>query len=429
MIRNRFNFRNLIIVKPCVDYLRSAYFNPEMYAYGTTCSDILADNAQAFSTFNASVWDFSGEKAEFKKRPNYIKVEAKAYELYTGLNENNQKLANEAPVTIDLSNYLQEVPANVSWALSNNNGQVPCSVSVNGTVLTITGFNKVSGEYTLSGTSRDNSLTITIPVIIADKIIKTTTDFDNMAYYGEKTGEVVNGGTLDGYFVLGNNLDFTGKTIATAVGELAHSDAIANYGFTGTFNGLGYAITGGAYKEGGIFGSVATTGVIKNIAFTDVTLSGAYSAVISKFFHGTLQEVLIDVADLDMTGVAEDWARLENHAVARTMGLATLINCIVYYPAVTTNGTYAAYVLADGADGYYHGADVKAYGTYSIGGAGGGMPACVDYATSPYFNPATYALGTTIAQIKAADERAFMDFDTSIWDFSGDKATFKNING
>ena len=248
-----------------------------------------------------------------------------------------------------------------------------------------------------------------------------------MEHYGVKTGEVATGGTLGGYFVLGNNLDFTGKTIATEVGELGHGDAILNYGFTGTFNGLGYAIKGGSYKEGGIFGSVTTTGVIKNVAFTDVTLSGAYSAVISKFFHGTLQEVLIDVADLDMTGVEEDWARLENHAVARTLGLATLINCIVYYPEVSTNGTYAAYVSMDG--GLYTGADVMAYGTYSIGGAGNGMPVCNDHLRSPYFNPAQYGLGTTIAQIKAADGKAFMDFDASIWDFSGDKATFKNING
>ena len=80
--------------------------------------------------------------------------------------------------------------------------------------------------------------------------------------------------TFDGYYLLGNNIDFAGKQMPTEAFTLTGYIANEKFGLSGTFDGNGYAIYNLVAPEGGVFGVVS--GTVKNVAFIncDTTNSG-----------------------------------------------------------------------------------------------------------------------------------------------------------
>lgn len=241
---------------------------------------------------------------------------------------------------------------------------------------------------------------------------------------------------LDGYFVLGKSIDLSGKTISNpfTTDTFWVSDNKQNeYGFVGTFDGRGYTLTGGSYWEGGLFGSVGTEGVIKNLAFESATIRGKNGswtncAVISSVFYGQLQDVLLNVDHIYNTGCA----------VAQYIINAKLTNVIVY----TSDTSYMCYTYAQmiyddmtddiGEKNFWQ---TRRYGymgastftnCYSFGGStsyGGPVYYGDANATwSAYNNSSSITKYDTSQSVSAL---TFTGFDTTMWDFSGTKAAFK----
>ncbi|MBR2646353.1 MAG: Ig-like domain-containing protein [Clostridia bacterium] len=149
-------------------------------------------------------------------------------------------------------------------------------------------------------------------------IINDAAELDQMAAIA-KTDETewsvrfekeVNSQHYDGYFILGNDIDYN-KTITcmtdtgTAWGVQGSTTDIGR-GFRGVFDGKGYNIdgvtvgknpSGDAKQGGGIFGYLNTTGVVKNVSFTNATLL-ANQSLICTAGNGTVENVSIQYKKL-----------------------------------------------------------------------------------------------------------------------------------
>ena len=137
-----------------------------------------------------------------------------------------------------------------------------------------------------------NLVRYTMPVEIYTKIIRTADDLDQMRLiantddeeYSARFGTMQNAQFFDGYFVLGNDIAYN-KTI-TSMTDTGSVWGVQGYetddrGFKGVFDGQGYNIDGvtvgnhpsGDKKQaGGIFGYLATGGIVKNVSFTNAVL-------------------------------------------------------------------------------------------------------------------------------------------------------------
>ena len=92
-----------------------------------------------------------------------------------------------------------------------------------------------------------------------------------------------------------------------------------NVGFKGIFDGRGHTISGlntFAYKyrgTGGLFGQLLKGSVVRNIAFTDVTVNGRYGAVLvgeTCAFDGLLENVVITVKGANLTNTNDDTVKI-----------------------------------------------------------------------------------------------------------------------
>ena len=115
----------------------------------------------------------------------------------------------------------------------------------------VNAFGKTFGETEMEITYKygNETRTFTVPAVLATKVLKTASDINNWtawadAYYGT-TGDWI----YDGYFVLGNDIDYNGKfeTLvhgqADATGKpIEYAEGQEELGFRGTFDGRGYAI-------------------------------------------------------------------------------------------------------------------------------------------------------------------------------------------
>ena len=137
------------------------------------------------------------------------------------------------------------------------------------------------------------------------KIINTQEDFLKIYEY-MKTDEK---GVYDGYVVLGNDIDLSQKIDykkrwATGMCPFNY-DNLANdwgvlesyKGLVGTFDGRGHTVKGLQVATFGLFNNIASTGVVKNVAFTDVRFDGTDAAVFARHNNGTIDNVFISISD------------------------------------------------------------------------------------------------------------------------------------
>ncbi len=103
------------------------------------------------------------------------------------------------------------------------------------------------------------------------QIIDEKEDFDVFKLSTSKT-------TIDGYYVLGNDIDATDyNTQNTSLYQVVYSAALySSYrGFRGIFNGRGYEIKNFTARDGGLFGRLNNKNgrtVVTNVKFTDVVV-------------------------------------------------------------------------------------------------------------------------------------------------------------
>ena len=242
-------------------------------------------------------------------------------------------------------------------------------------------------------------------LIVATKVITTKQELMNIKSYGTVTSE----GTstrdglpiykLNGYFVLGNNIDLTGENIRTSFSLAAWANNLGggtDWGLLGTFDGRGYTLYGGSYGDGGLFGGVGDGAVIKNVAFVNSKLYNDRSGVLGKEIRGaTIENVIFDIVD--------SASATNSGAFGSTLYNSTLKNVVIYHDGDSVATNYAiCSTLGCTADNLYIITDkALATGTNELKGT--------------YY---TKAKGTTCAQAN------FTSLDNNLWVLTGDKAVF-----
>ena len=322
------------------------------------------------------------------------------------------KLVNNSK-TVDLE-YVSVSDNKVTWAA----GEVTADRYDSTAKVTWSSF--VGGEWNLTLTTE--GLDATVPVLLVNKVIATADDLlalqtyaDNMASYGVQpwnNGTSVTTVQYSGYFKLGGNIQLD-STVLGFVSTFDYAGKYPNAGFIGTFDGCGYTISGGNYDVGGLFGYVGQAGVVKNVAFVDVTFvysgddhwnkSEGGSSVVATCFNGTAENVLIDVKDH-----ANSWYA---GVFGTSAQLARYKNVVVYYPTRTGSGidTTGKYFAADA----FYGEKATAENFYIF------TNEIVDCTSAK-----KYAITAKLSETDIATA----GFDSTIWDLSGDKAAFVKKN-
>lgn len=148
---------------------------------------------------------------------------------------------------------------------------------------------KELGEQTLYVST--DMVTYTLPVTIYSMIINNKEEMDQLVSISYANAGTV--GVWDGYFVLGNDIDYNGEFIPMTshnhlygVLQTAGMDLSLRYnasacGFRGIFDGMGYNIDGlaigvnkqaGNTAEAGIFGVIHQNGIVRNVSFTNAVV-------------------------------------------------------------------------------------------------------------------------------------------------------------
>ena len=229
-------------------------------------------------------------------------------------------LFNEQTKALALGEYADIEPMAISAGSAN------LGLDVNALELPA-GF--TAGSYTVKifGLLNGKLYNITIPVIFADGIITTMEELEQAVRYYDKN--------MSGYYALGTDIVFN----ASALDKMATS-AYGDVGFIGTLDGNGKTIywdMSEAKTQNGIFGTIGTKGLVKNLTVevTNYTL-GYQKTVFANVSRGSFSDVTVNVSGVGGTDIPRDGQ----------YGL--LIGNIMYdgdWTNVTVNATFAIQTL------------------------------------------------------------------------------------
>lgn len=138
------------------------------------------------------------------------------------------------------------------------------------------------GEYIMT-VERDTQYT-SFPVYIASMVIRSAEDL-------QKATQLA--GADKGYYVLANNIDCSELTEPICFMEKSFFETNLGQnraGFLGGFNGMGYTISNLKVPENGLFGCIAASGIVRNVAFTNVQ---AEEYVICRDNAGLISQVYV----------------------------------------------------------------------------------------------------------------------------------------
>lgn len=348
-----------------------------------------------FTGFDSDMWNFSGEHARFNSYRDVPVENQVIYAKYTGLDANN--------------NY--ERKANTEDLVITWNGG---SITVSAEELSTLGMGKVNIINKDSDTQW-----YSISVLICTAEIKNADDIVYLEKYVDK--EIVDDSTglfnYNGYFVVKNNIDMTGRTVQFQFSGSTRGE----HGFQGTFDGQGYTIYGGTYLKGGIFASLGQNSVIKDVAFVDVQVGTTTDPgyLLGVKIGGVVSNVLVDA-----NAVANIW---QTYGLAEMISGGNLTNVVVYLNNVNsvtfTDGieTFANYVGGPGGDINAYKVSTMA-NCYSIGGQVGGsyLGYSHNYQIVSGLDIQQFNEGTDIETIN------FTGFDSDMWNFDGEHARFNS---
>lgn len=180
-------------------------------------------------------------------------------------------------------------------------------------------------------------------VLVATKVIRTV---DDLALFN--IADTRGKDCFPGYYVLGNNIDAS-----------SWSHVHKNYnssdgtGLTGTFDGRGYTVDGLALGSGGLFGAVAKSGSVINVAFTNVTINAANYGVGVMFgtgYYGKLENVYIGIKEWSTAGTGTSaslglFFQCNDNNIFRNVVVVNSADA-VYSQTVSSNGQYGTLVAA-----------------------------------------------------------------------------------
>ena len=206
-------------------------------------------------------------------------------------------LADLATTELDLSFASAYFTENASLAYGD---KVLGNSALNGGKLTVD-FSEMTdvGNLTFVGTTDKDGVyySFNVNVLLATKIIRTIGDLDVVKV---KQTNVDNNTSIYGYYVLGNDINI--KWTTPMMASLTYNGTVknweANFGFRGTFDGLGHTISGFAVNVGGMFGHVGKGAVIKNVKFDKFKYNGQYNGGL---FGGTVRGA--EITDVTLTNV------------------------------------------------------------------------------------------------------------------------------
>ena len=162
----------------------------------------------------------------------------------------------------------------------------------------LSGITETGALTFLASTVKNNVIyTFDVNVILATKIIRTIEDLDIIKV---TQTNIDNNTSIYGYYVLGNDINIRWTKPMTA--SLTYNDTVknweANFGFRGTFDGLGHTISGFAVNTFGMFGHVGKGAVIKNVKFDKFKYNGQY---LGALFGGTVRGT--EITDVTLSNV------------------------------------------------------------------------------------------------------------------------------
>ena len=206
-------------------------------------------------------------------------------------------LADLATTELDLSFASAYFTENASFAYGD---KVLGNGALNGGKLTVD-FSEMTdaGNLTFVATTDKDGVyySFNVNVLLATKIIRAVNDLDVVKV---TQTNIDNNTSIYGYYVLGNDINV--KWSKPMVASLTYNDTVkqyeANFGFRGTFDGLGHTISGFAVNTFGMFGHVGNGAVIKNVKFDKFKYNGQYNGAL---FGGTVRGA--EITDVTLSNV------------------------------------------------------------------------------------------------------------------------------
>ena len=206
-------------------------------------------------------------------------------------------LADLATTELDLSFASAYFTENASLAYGD---KVLGNGALNGGKLTVD-FSEMTdaGNLTFVATTDKDGVyySFNVNVLLATKIIRAVDDLDVVKV---TQTNIDNNTSIYGYYVLGNDINV--RWSKPMVASLTYNDTVknyeANFGFRGTFDGLGHTISGFAVNTFGMFGHVGNGAVIKNVKFDKFKYNGQYNGAL---FGGTVRGA--EITDVTLSNV------------------------------------------------------------------------------------------------------------------------------
>ena len=234
-------------------------------------------------------------------------------------------------------------------------------------------------------------------------------------------GKEVNSQYFDGYFVLGNDIDynreFISMTNTLSVWQVTGTELDHTRGFKGIFDGMGYNIDGmtvgkHALKDenaaGGMFGFLPKEGIVRNVSFTNATVL-ANSGFICSLGDGTVENVSIQYKKIGgskpSSNGAYGYRAMGSFFTYKCGPNATVKNCLIdasaadisYVRDTAKDGTFVYDVRLVGAAPHTSNVVVVSSNDDLLGFSGG------DIQRNSY------------AEMRAESEDLFSKFDKTIW--------------
>lgn len=282
------------------------------------------------------------------------------------------QVSKATQVTLDLSAYANQIQGEPVEATNETLGG---AITVDGTsqgtkvVLSTTGLGSQYGTQKLAiyFAQKENGAVVkytkvSVNVLLCTYVLKTADDLD--AFGALSKAESASPGVWAGHFVLGNDIAYnkqftpfiTRETVNSATASIgstpwANWTDVVSYGFKGVFDGLGHTIEGleiigqatwsnnaGEPDACGFIGLLNNTGVIRNVAFTNASFTGAGNqggGFISYASNGTMENIYVSYARLANAGTGNvgTFIGVDSRAAAR------IKNCYVDLTKATVSGS------------------------------------------------------------------------------------------
>lgn len=203
-----------------------------------------------------------------------------------------------------------------------------------------------------------------LKVFYVTKIITKAEDLSLIAVPKNVYAEGIPGYSINGYFILGNDIDCTGMT--TDAGR-AYPFYEVKAGFRGTFDGNGKTISNLTVTTYGLFGHIGEGAVIKNVTFDNVTYTGQHSTALLAFSlkKATLQNITVNVIDYKNCPNPNAFAPEEGLLASRYLENSTVENVTIHAEGFWIGGVLGRVVPGNNyfnnvviyADGYDYIAD------------------------------------------------------------------------